>query len=225
MMITEITVADFQKLITDGLVWHGDCVCIYNGEHGMLNAAIAYVHKRLLVDLYGKDTISKEDLDFYSTFTHTMRVVDENRLGENYYPHARTQLWKDYLVGKTIQVTRPNFMTVEEGEKMAQLALEEEVNKVPYPWWKLFQYYGYRWGWQKTFLGKPLMKIFDLGKSKDKVEYQVCSGIYWQDYVKTIADKPKYLHGNDIMPEVWYPARIAYDSYYFSKVGTYKIIR
>lgn len=143
----KIKLQDFINMINQGTVMFGDCLCICNGEHGFLNYAISYVQRKLLEDLYGKETISKTDMKYFTQYTHVIRVVDAEKLGENYYPHARTQLWKDYLIGKTVIITRPNYMTKVEGIAMAMLAVQEEKDKVPYPWWKLFQYYGYRWGW------------------------------------------------------------------------------
>lgn len=216
----------------------GQTICVKNGERGVLNWLISSSQKHLLKDLNPKlpleNRIAEEDILLFSSFTHAMMVFDTSvlvndiEIAENFYPKTRKiPLSKKITSGYTIIVTENRAVnTPEKIMSVKYNAAVDVLAGVPYSWWKLFYYYGYEWGWQKTLLGKPIMNIFKKGlPGKKDNEYQVCSGSCWKWYINSIdLTTVKWLNENDQMPEMWYPARMASDSYYMKIVGIYEII-
>lgn len=216
----------------------GDIVSVQNGERGMLNFLIGQVQQHLLTDqnpnIPPEYRLSKPAIKAYSKFSHAMIVilpesdVGDCAMAENYYPHCTyINLSKKIGKGAVITVSRPKYVTTDEGVDKILNAVVKDVKKAtPYPIRKLFWYFGYSWGWQKTILGRPLMGIFKYGMpGKKDDEWQVCSGSCWKWALAGMTDAEMHLeHPNDKFPESWYPARIASDMVYFDHIGTFKLL-
>jgi hypothetical protein len=213
----------------------GDIVSVQNGERGILNFLIGQVHGHLLKDmnpnLEESQRLSKKAIKIYAKFSHSMMVIDPTLDGglmaENFFPHCRYVKLKDKLhSGSVVAVSRFKYFNPTHGSQHALECAAKDVQKeTPYPIWKLFWYFGYSWGWQKTILGQPLMQVFKYGMpGKQDDNWQVCSGSCWKWL--TAGRDPEYqyfVHRNDRHPESWYPARIASDLVYFRDIGIYKL--
>lgn len=234
--ITKITFQEFIRTLSPG-----DVISVSNGERGILNFLIRKTQTGLINDLNPKlpEGFRIEDPKFWSQFTHSMMVVGQPILTgprfhdivmvENFYPHTRQiALSKKIGVGSVVAVSQMKAVDTPNLKLVASLfAINDAKNQKPYPWWKLFYYFGYRWGWQKTFLGKPAMWVFKHGEAgKKDDDWQVCSGSCWEWWMESIPPGTiiDWLSEGDKLPEMWYPARMASDKYYNTRKGVYEII-
>lgn len=209
-------------------------IIVKNGERGILNWMISKTQQHLIKDLNGKlpEANRTSEVEFFSAFTHSMMVfnndVNEVTVAENFFPHTRVlKLSEKIKPGSIIVVSElKSIDTFEKVISTKYAAATDVLNKTPYSWWKLLYYYGFQWGWQKTFFGKPAMEIFRRGMpGKKDDDYQVCSGSVWKWYMSGIDQtRVNWLSDGDKMPEMWYPARLASDNYYMKTIGIYEII-
>lgn len=217
------------------IVSPGDVILVRDGEHGILNTLITYVQGRLLAELAEKADkgYKMQNNAQAKTFTHAMMVTDITQTGEvviahNYFPHCDEILLKQKLdkPGMTIAVARLHKLnTVDEVKRAIAAARADVAKKLPYSIRKLFYHYGIRWGLDHSLFGRSILKVFQYGApGKEDDKYQVCSGSVWTWLMTGIGHETvAWLHDNDKMPEVWYPARMVADTYYFDHVGIFTI--
>lgn len=189
-----VTPAEIAEMADTGRILPGDCVCVRNGERGLLNWAIRRVQARALADLDPGAT--PEQVTDAAAYTHIACCLGAAGVGELYYPRARRRAWAQ-LVGSTVLIRRPPGTVAQLTQASAE-CYEDVLHQVPYATAELLYYY-FRWGRKTTFHHK-FAELFRHER------YDVCSG----SYVRWCARAGIEQFRAEV-PEAWYPARLAAD--------------
>jgi len=170
------------ELSKNGKILPGDILLFKNGERGILNFLIRFAQRGGLKDYYtvkGTDNclISKEDLDYYTAFTHAAQLGDADNddtpwvdyIFEQYAPNARVRNLDEIPAGTLILVKRLKDRTPERIAKVMFHWKGVVKRKEPYPVSELLYFYG-RWC-SKIWFARKFSTVFRVTKK----HHNVCS--------------------------------------------------
>ena len=243
--VERMSVLEFQQAIRNGRFIPGDAVLYAYGRPTPLSWAIARVQRRALADLLGgggepdgSDRSDRSDLSDAAAriadsarYTHAGMVVDAEISAEMTAPRARLVTWGRRLrAGDRLLIVRPGqtgncqFAKVDRAlvspvarvrdlQAAAAAMIDLAAQGRRYPWRELLTY------WFSALpgaLAAPHFAAYFVSNERD-----VCSGAIWTSWMDAQCVRPA---GGDLLPEAWYPGRMALDETYLHRVAEVEVV-
>lgn len=225
------------ELVKRGVLKPGDCVCVQNGERGLLNFLISHVQKRALKNLYFtsheekvmkscQKASWKRYLRLFKKacgYSHIATIVGSSGVAELYSPKAQTRHWQD-LCGSVLLIRRPKQKSGEDAtdaqlSAIAAGALDDVEKRVKYPTSELIYYL--KW-MRRLYMKAHFWELFKSSK------FDVCSGryIHWaREHAKIDTFQGVDKEGHLLNPpEAWYPGRFCANTLEFRTVLFCRIV-